>query len=77
MFVVGTEFGLEDFWRHGKSAVTISLTGIVAPMILGSLWLFGLIARRILLRGFLAGCFDALYGDSHRNHGVPDARSDY
>ena len=37
MFVVGIEFKIEDFQRHGKSAVGVSIVGMVAPFALGGL----------------------------------------
>ena len=43
MFVVGIEFELEHFWKHGKTAVSVSFVGMIAPFILGGLiaiWLY-------------------------------------
>lgn len=43
MFLVGVEFRLEHFKQRGKTAVAVSLAGMVTPFILGALlalWLF-------------------------------------
>ena len=44
MFVVGIEFEVEDFRQHRKTAISVSITGMVAPFFLGGLiavWLHG------------------------------------
>jgi len=55
MFVVGVEFKVDDFLQHGKSAMAVSMTGMVAPFVLGALlaiWLYrqgGFFPENILL----------------------------